>query len=256
MSERYRGIQEFIEHKQNVEKERPNLTVEPRLITVDGPDGVGKTTLAKALRGKLARSYGEDGVVYADITNLRGSPQQERLRRIKSKEDVPETQLDNKYYAAGVNRAYTEIVVPALEAGKIVVVDRSEVDLLRYALESGDENLVEEREKYIQSGSLTHRLWAGNRVFMSAPPEDIWENLNSRGKLSPYDPQSPSDVERRLQREEEAEQKILAMGNDKDEVNVIEINNRRAEDEEGLALQIEKVTEEVERQLEMPGTPA
>ena len=33
------GIQKFIEYKRSVEKERPQLTAEPRLVTIDGVDG-------------------------------------------------------------------------------------------------------------------------------------------------------------------------------------------------------------------------
>lgn len=43
------GIQKFIEYKRSVEKERPFLTAEPNLITIDGIDGAGKSTIARKL---------------------------------------------------------------------------------------------------------------------------------------------------------------------------------------------------------------
>jgi len=69
-------------------------------------------------------------------------------------------------YAAGVNREYEEIIIPALNEGKIVIVDLSKVDLLRYAIEHDNKTSIKKRKKYIQDGSITHRLLVGNRIFL------------------------------------------------------------------------------------------
>ncbi len=81
------GIQKFIEYKRSVEKEHPQLTAEPRLITIDGVDGAGKSTITRKLVKKLQETFG-DKVVLVDITNLRGSPKQERLREIAKREKI------------------------------------------------------------------------------------------------------------------------------------------------------------------------
>lgn len=102
------GIQKFIEYKQGVEKERPFLTGEQNLITIDGVDGVGKSSIARKFVEKLQERLGKDKAILVDITNLRGSPKQEKLRYIAKQEVTAESRLD-MLYAAGVNRAYEEI---------------------------------------------------------------------------------------------------------------------------------------------------
>ena len=204
------GIQKFIEHKRSIEKERPLLTAEPNLITIDGVDGSGKSTIVRKLVEKLQERFGKDRVVLADITNLRGSPKQEKLYGVTKQENITESRLDI-LYVAGVNRAYEELVIPALHEGKIVVVDRSEVDLLRYTIGHGDKALVEKRKTYIQNGTVTHRLWAGNRIFLEADPNDAWENLKSREQKSKYDPVSLQEAEISSKAQKEAEEYIESL---------------------------------------------
>jgi len=47
------GIRKFIEYKQSIEKEHLFLTAEQNLITIDGVNGVGKSTIARKLAEKL-----------------------------------------------------------------------------------------------------------------------------------------------------------------------------------------------------------
>lgn len=223
------GMQKFIEYKQSVEKERPQLTAEPRLITIDGVDGAGKSTITRKLVEKLQETFGKDKVMLVDITNLRGSPKQERLREIAKREKITGKQLDT-FYAAGINRAYEEIIIPALKEGKIVVADRSEVDLLRYAIEHGDETSVEKRKQYIQDGSVTHRFWAGNRIFVGVDPKDAWENLKHRERNSQYDPASLEEMKRSDDAQREAQEYIESLPHTGD-INVIKENIARVEDE-------------------------
>ncbi len=42
---RFEGLGSFIERKNKVERERPVLQCEPRLITIDGVDGSGKSSM-------------------------------------------------------------------------------------------------------------------------------------------------------------------------------------------------------------------
>lgn len=219
MTESISGIQQFIEYKRSIEKERPTLSAEPNLITIDGLDGAGKSTIAQKLVEKLQERFGADKVILVDITNLRGGPKQERLRRIAEERNIAESHLD-AFYAAGVNRAYEEVIIPALKEGKIVVADRSEADLLRYALEHGDDESILERKKYIQDGTITHRLWAGNRIFVEASPKDAWENLKNREYKSQYDPTSLEDMERGSGAQKKAEQYIESLPHTGD-VNVV-----------------------------------
>lgn len=247
--EKPRGIAEFIEKKRNIEKERPELTAESRLITIDGVDGSGKTGLAKHMVDKLKETYGDDQVILVDATNLKGSINQEQLKDRAKKKDLSED-VWNKVYAAGVNRAYNDLVVPALESGKLVVVDRSEVDLLRFAILHDDEQGIDDRKRYIEEGTLTHRYWPGNRISLRASKEDVWNNLQGRVKKSKYDPQSIDEVDKFIEAEIKAEQIITEIKH-KGDVNYLNVENPRVDDPSKLSQHLDLLAQEVISQLEI-----
>ena len=184
------------------ERRETGLRAESMIIAIDGVDGSGKSTLAKMLVSKL--NEGNRAVLVK--FNLRGGGKgEERIRKI-----IEGKELSNKVtsglIAAGINRTYGEQVIPALADGKIVVLDRSEGDLLRFAIEGNDQDLFERRLGYIQRGLLTHGFWAGNRVFVEMDPDDIWKNLVNRENKSKYDPHSLDEVKRRIQAQQKAEE--------------------------------------------------
>jgi len=244
------GIQKFIEYKRSVEKERPFLTAEPNLITIDGVDGTGKSTIARKLAEKLQERFGEDKVILVNITKLRGSPKQEKLHSVANHKHITGPRLD-MLYAAGVNRAYEEIIIPALNEGKIVIVDRSEVDLLRYAIEHDNKTSIEKRKKYIQDGSITHRLWAGNRIFIEADPKDAWENLKNREHKSQYDPTSLAEVEIRGKAQQEAEEYIKSLPHI-GEVKIIKERVTRIENETEREKYLNMLVEKLITNLHLP----
>lgn len=230
MPERLGSLNEFIERKNRIEREHPLLTAEPRLITIDGVDGAGKTTFSGTLAGRLIAKFGSDRVSLVNVNNFIGGPRQERLGDILRRGDLSAGQVDG-IFAAAVNRSYGEEIVPALEQGKIVVVDRSEVDLLRFAIEHGSDDDVQRRLGYIRDGTLTHRRWAGNRILMRTPAEDAWANLTTRPHRSTYDPTSVDDMRRRVVAEQSAESQVLALPHHGD-VAVLPFENHRIEQDE------------------------
>jgi len=156
----------------------------------------------------------------------------------------------NKVYAAGVNRAYNDLVVPALDSGKIVVVDRSEVDLLRFAMLHDDEKGIEDRKKYIEEGTLTHRYWPGNRISLRASNQDVWDNLQERIKKSKYDPQSIKEVGQFIEAERRAEKMITDIKHT-GEVHYLNVDNPRIDDLEELANHLDSLADEVIGQLNL-----
>jgi len=224
-----RELSRFIEYKNGVEKERPMLTANNKLITIDGIDGVGKSTIAHAVVQKLNEKFGADAAVLVSPSKFNESEGQKRLFGLIREGKMPEHQID-KGVVASFNRAYGETIVPALTEGKIVVVDRSEVDLLRYSIESGDEKSLEERKKYIREGTATHLLWAGNRIFIEANAEDVRDNLSLGGReLSDHDMASIHDVENREEAQKKAEEIVASMPHE-GEVNVVQVENKRTDD--------------------------
>ncbi|MDP3992975.1 MAG: hypothetical protein Q8Q05_02055 [bacterium] len=190
-----------IKQRNALVREPVSLTVYPRLISVDGVDGSGKSTLTAWLGRTLQLIYGQDLVITYEVTNLRGSPGQDRLRRLLEQGKLASEDL---CYLAGLSRAYQELVEPALSVGKIVIVDRSEVDLLRFSLEGGNQIELRRRKQAIASGVVTHGVWPKYRILVGASVSDVWLNLQSRGTNSSYDPQSLDEVKRRVTAHEQA----------------------------------------------------
>lgn len=236
-------MREFLEYKNRIEKERPQLTATPRLIAVDGIEGVGKTTIIHMLASLLRKRYGVENIVVAKVANLKGSPKQEKLSKIVGKSGLRDS-VAHKFYIAGANRAYEELIVPAIDAGKIVLVDRSELDLLRYAIESGDPQMIEERKKHIQDGTVTHRLWPGHRILLSGEASDIYTNLIERHALISTGLLNLQDIGDRLKIEEAAESMIQAMKFVGNQV-IIRASNKRIEDHGKKRRYLEELAERI-----------
>lgn len=93
------------------------------LITFEGGEGGGKTSQVPLVENKL-RSLGYDVIC---LREPGGTSISEQIREVvltpKNKEMDPVTEVF--LYQAARAQIYGEIVVPALEAGKIVLMDRS-----------------------------------------------------------------------------------------------------------------------------------
>ncbi len=217
------SIPEFLEYKKSVEIKRPKLTASSKIITIDGIDGSGKSTLAKLVYEKMQEKFGPEKVVLTNATRLEGGPNQLRLKDLEA---TIKPELEDKLYLAGVNRAYGEVIVPAIESGKFVIVDKTEVGTLRFALESGNEQSINDRLLNIKNGSITHRYLAGNRIFVDVSPEDALQNLENRPVNTTNDPQDLEEVKKRIKAQKEAEQKILELEHE-GEVRVLRVTNLR-----------------------------
>jgi hypothetical protein len=230
-------------YKRKVEKERPMLTAVPRLISVDGIEGVGKTTIVQILTNLLEEKFGKENVLSVKVTNLKGSSKQEKLSNVIGTRKLSENTI-NTLWLAGTNRAYEQRIVPAIETGKIIILDRSELDLLRFAIESGDPALIEERKKNIADGSITHRYWAGNRVLLNGEVPDIYKNLEKRNSLVSTGLLTEAAVAKRLEAEKKAEKMILDMEYSGEQV-VIQEKNKRVEDLTERKRYLEELTKKI-----------
>jgi len=92
-----------------------------RLITIEGIDGAGKTTLAQALAGKLA-ARGERVELLREPGGVRAS---ERIRElVKDPGLTLGAEAEALLYAAARAQLVRERLRPALEAGALVLLDR------------------------------------------------------------------------------------------------------------------------------------
>jgi len=90
-------------------------------ITLEGPEGAGKTTQAKLLADHLRRSY---DVLYTREPG--GAPISERIRGLlldeRHHEMAPQTEM--LLFAASRAQLVAEVIEPALRAGRLVVCER------------------------------------------------------------------------------------------------------------------------------------
>jgi dTMP kinase len=92
-----------------------------RLITIEGLDGAGKTTLADALAAALA----ERGVEVELLREPGGVELSERIRTlVKDPALAVDPRAEALLYAAARAQLVAERVVPLLEAGRWVLLDR------------------------------------------------------------------------------------------------------------------------------------
>lgn len=92
-----------------------------RLITIEGIDGAGKTTLARS----LATALGERGVDARLLREPGGVPAAERIRQLVQHTELEiGARTEALLYAAARAQLLEQAVIPLLEAGTWVLLDR------------------------------------------------------------------------------------------------------------------------------------
>lgn len=160
------------------------------LITVDAPDGSGKGVIASLIWQQLSLIYGDNNVILVSPNRFDQSPQALEIgEKLKSQANLsPSSVRHNSHFMATTMVNYKMVISPALGAGKIVVVDSSEIRSLAYMLDRGSANAVKSTLRWIKSGRATAGILAGNRILVTVSPEDCLANINARGKRDYGDP--------------------------------------------------------------------
>lgn len=98
-------------------------------IVLEGPEGAGKTTLARALVARMAR----DGIEALSIREPGGTPVAEALRRElldADREWTPEAEL--LYMTTARADLVNRVIAPALAEGRVVLSDRYDLSTMAY----------------------------------------------------------------------------------------------------------------------------
>ena len=100
-----------------------------RYLAVEGVDGAGKTTVARALVAAL-EARGEEVLL---VREPGGTPTGEAIRRILlHSDDLVAAWTEAMLFAASRAQLAAEVIGPALQAGKVVVSDRTVYSSLAY----------------------------------------------------------------------------------------------------------------------------
>lgn len=122
-------------------------------IVYEGLDNTGKTTQSKLLADALRAKYGDDKVL--SLKEPGGSLLSQQMRQIIASNPNIAPRVQGALFMAGMYNTLIEVILPALEAGKIVVLDR-----------------------YVAS-TYAYQVWANNlRDFLplvsKLPEPDLW----------------------------------------------------------------------------------
>lgn len=256
------GIEDFTNNKQEFNESFKGLKNEPNLISFDGPDGVGKSDISERVTQKLKEKFISEGkdpldIIVVKYTSLMDTNSQinisTEIRKCKDKNGAwDKEKMDKilKLWSAKCNRSYGDHVLPLLRAGKTVIMDRSEIDIFRAAIEWGDDEALNKITKYMKEGTLTHGINAGNRIFISSIATDTQKNLMEREQpLSSNDPRNLHEMVDRVKNEIKAEKYIMEMSDKKP--NLIKMTNRRVEDETERNNQLNEIAKEIISKLKL-----
>src|SRR2546421_4061336 len=150
-----------------------------RLITIEGIDGAGKTTLAQA----LAAALGNRGITVALLREPGGVRTAERIRElVKDPEMVIGPRAEALLYAAARAQLIEEAVEPQLRAGQWVLLDRFVDSSLAYQGAGRDLGIAAVREiNDFATGGLT----PDRTLLLSLEP--ALGKARSRGRAEPLD---------------------------------------------------------------------
>lgn len=136
-------------------------------ITLEGPDGMGKTTVLKALLPKLVARTKRTVI---ETREPGGSQIAEQIRQVLL--DVHNTKMDDRtealLFAAARRQHLVEVVLPALQENKIVISDRFVDSSVAY---QGAGRSVGEKEVYDLNLFATDGLMPDLTLLLDGPVE-------------------------------------------------------------------------------------
>lgn len=171
--------------------------VSPFLVSIDGPDGAGKSTLAeiftqvfnetvtgctaKVIRPSYFSSSVKARLIGVELENHNGHFD-------------PCSKQHNDFFLRAMQANFHDQVRPALEKGTVVVLDSSEIRALAFTLSKCESTACDDTKQKISDGSLTDGLLPQLRIVLNGSADDLWKNLLTKGKLDCGDPQNIDEV--------------------------------------------------------------
>jgi dTMP kinase len=174
-----------------------------KFIVFDGNEGCGKSTQVQMLHGELEKAGIESLVVRDPGTTRIG----EMIRNILL--DPENTDMGMRcemlLYMAARAQMMKEIILPALEAGKVVISDRFVSSTLAYQL--GGDGLTE--AEILEVGKIAiDKRWPDLTIILDLPVELSEARVRPKFSLFPDDPDAGMEKDRIEQRSHEYHEKV------------------------------------------------
>jgi len=165
------------------------FSVSPYFITIDGPDGAGKSTLAKIVSTKLSSTA-------IKPTYFSTSPQALAIElELKKKGITDKASVEhNAFFLRALEENYRYVILPSVDSRRVIVADSSEIRALAYALDNSSNEAIADTKRKIASSRLTCGLHPCLRVVLIGSDEDLWSNLSTKSGLDYGDPQNVQQV--------------------------------------------------------------
>lgn len=154
-----------------------SLQAQPRLVTLEGGEGAGKSTVLAALREALQLS----GEVVTCTREPGGTPLAENIRDLllDTRHEAPSAHTELLLMFAARAQHVRETIGPALEAGHWVLSDRFTDASYAYqgAARGGDSGFIAQLEKQVVG------ILPGLTLLLDVPVETGLQRVRGRGKV-------------------------------------------------------------------------
>ena len=152
------------------------------ILCLEGPDGVGKTTIAKALVEKIKKHYNRDCIYLKDPGSTESG---EKIRSLifELGQDVDSlTQLC--LFSAARVELFMKLILPYIKEGKIIILDRLILSSMVY---QGNISVCLKIFNEILSKIKSEVNIEMTTLYLTADKEIIQKRLNSRKDNNSYD---------------------------------------------------------------------
>lgn len=184
------------------------------LISVDGPDGCGKSSIASHLSACLKSHWPNRGAQVIKPSYFESSTAANRIGQelAACQGLVPGTLAHNKYFLRAMRENYLSVVLPALMAGQVVVLDSSEIRALAFVIDRDEPEVIMQTQSWLLSERLTAGIYPQLRLMLWADAADLQQNLRTKRALDSGDPNTLMEINRRIDSYATARSYIEAIG--------------------------------------------
>lgn len=166
-----------------------------KLLVIEGPDGAGKTTLARSIAALLR----EEEIRTELIREPGGTALSEQIRLLLKGQTSPDTEIDTRaetlLFCAARAQLCRETIEPQLESGTWVILDRFEGSTLVYqGIMRGLGEEVLEVSRFARGGVEPDRI-----LVIDVLPETALERMAGRGEHDRIEEETVSQIDIILQ---------------------------------------------------------